>query len=74
MPIVYYLGMTIRRISGSDSDLDSYKKNTDFPRIADFRILIADFRIRIADFNNIFNDLFINKNYVLNFTFLVLSA
>ena len=49
---MYLIEMTIRRISGSDSD--SYKNRFKKARIFLKFQRIVNFRIRIADFNNIF--------------------
>ena len=61
------LGMAIRRILGTDSV--SYKNPFKKKIFLGLWILgiIEDFRI--ADFSNIFEGLFMNKNYVLNYTF-----
>ena len=54
------------RIRDPDSYKKLFNKEMDFPRIADSWNFSG---LRIADFSNIFKDLFISKNYVLNFTF-----
>ena len=73
--MIFSLGMAIRRISGSDSDSNKNPLKNGFSTDCGFLKFqrIVDFPIRITDFNNIFKGLFINKNYLLNFTFFVFS-
>ena len=69
--------MAIRRIFLSDSDTykNQFKKETNFPRIAESRnfsgLRIFGFGFQILA---IFKDFIINKNYVLNSTFFVFST